>query len=97
MEHDESYQKRLERFLPGGWLDGLLLMKILQILCRGTRITVQDLTTIETIIEMGHPSAQQDLVQTYDGLVLPVDVNGGDQLLTSAAENNWAWVPEGLC
>ncbi|KAK3332119.1 hypothetical protein B0T19DRAFT_95206 [Cercophora scortea] len=84
-EHDDSFQTRLKQFLPGGWSDGLLLMKISQILCRGSSLIVQ----YPANINAGYAKLGQDLLQTYDALVLPVHVNGGNQISTSATETNW--------
>ena len=68
-EHDEAFRGRLEQFLPGGWLDSPLLMKMLRIISSGSRIIVQDTENIEPL-----NAKVQDWLRTYDALVLPVHV-----------------------
>ncbi|KAK0714202.1 JmjC domain, hydroxylase-domain-containing protein [Lasiosphaeria miniovina] len=75
-EHDESFRTRLKRFLPGGWLDGVLMSEVLQILYRGSGISVQDPTNMETAFTR----LDQDLLQAFDALVLLVYADSCEQL-----------------
>ena len=62
-----------------------MLTKILQVLCRGLGLSVRDLYTVETALV----AIDQDLLETYDALVLPVRVNDEDQMSSSVERNDW--------
>ena len=80
----EAFQARLEQFLPGGCLDDLVLMKVLQVLCRGTGFFVQDPAEIEA----GRMVLDEDLLERHHGLVLLIHV--GDYDPAASARSRWA-------
>ena len=77
-------------FLPGGWLDDVLLRKLLQILCNNRHFLVVDSIHLDiTDPRKENDSLQNPPVQDYTGLVLPFHVNMGNQLSVEATKNHW--------
>ncbi|KAK3363902.1 hypothetical protein B0T25DRAFT_528717 [Lasiosphaeria hispida] len=70
-EDEEAFRARLEQFLPGGQLDQLLLVKIVRVICRGSRLIAFDFDDVKLI-----RARIRELLHTYDGLVLPVSTAG---------------------
>jgi hypothetical protein len=84
-------KKRLEMFLPGYWLDDVLLRKLLQILCCGRPFLVVD----SLYLQVGDPQLRKDKnlenlrSLNYKGLVLPFHVSIDNQSSAEATKNHW--------
>jgi hypothetical protein len=78
---------KLETFLPGGWLDDVMLMLLLQQLCKGNRLYVVDSLKLD-IANPLEVFRKMNVHDDYDGLILPFNVNMGNQAF-SDKKNHW--------
>ncbi|GAB1311938.1 hypothetical protein MFIFM68171_02148 [Madurella fahalii] len=81
-DRGESFEARLEQFLPGGLLDGQVLVKLLQILCKGSGLFVQQPSNAET----RHWRLDQNL---HNGLVVPMQVDSCSRMPISMTQHGW--------
>lgn len=88
IEYNRSFQIRLKQFLLGSCLDGLMLTKILQVLYRGLGLSIQDLYIVDTTLI----AIDQDLLETYNTLVLLVYINNEDQISSLVERNDQVFI-----